>query len=69
MVSLLVAGGPNGCSTNVENRLNAQQYWSAKIISNYCHTVKRADIELIIVGCCFSLLVINGRMARGCGIK
>ena len=46
-----------------------QQYRSAKIISNCCDTVNGADIELIIVGCRFSLLAINGGVARGCGIK
>ena len=42
-----------------------QQYWSVKIISNCCDTINGADIELIIVGCRFSLLAINGAVARG----
>ena len=33
------------------------------------YTINGVDIELIIFGCHFSLLAINGGVARGCGIK
>ena len=48
------------CRKLTECSASYQQYLLAKIISNCCDTVNGADIELIIVGCRFSLLAING---------